>query len=78
VSCTITQINPGDTVFANDGWMLEIDDFAPYSGDGWIIFDLELHNPINPMWTGVWRAITYESKLHLSYRIDDNDFTAGG
>jgi hypothetical protein len=28
VSCTITQLNPGDTNYANDGWMLEIDDFA--------------------------------------------------
>lgn len=42
VTCTITKITSGMTTYPNDGWMLEIDNFAPYQGDGWVILDMVL------------------------------------
>ena len=47
ITCTITRLNAGDTAFENDGWMIEIDNFDTYYGDGWIIVDMDLLNPID-------------------------------
>lgn len=69
ITCVISADSSGQY-----SYMLEIDNFAPYNGDGWFIIDIELLNPVNPGWTGVWNAISYESKTNLTYLIDKCHF----
>jgi hypothetical protein len=59
------------TDFPNDGWMIAIDDFGLYKGDGWMIIDLELLNPLTVRWTKNWRVSTFQNVANLTYRIDD-------
>lgn len=39
--------------------MIELDNFGTYQGDGWLIIDMELYNPITPRWTKAWRITTF-------------------
>lgn len=66
ITCTITQMVP-----ATSGWMLELDNYGTYQGDGWMIIDMELKNPNAQKWTGTWWVKTFESKTNLTYVIDE-------
>lgn len=57
IECTITAVTvPG---YPNDGWMIEIDNYANVFGDGWLIIDFDIKNPVLPSWTKAWRVCTY-------------------